>query len=92
VKFYAAVASISVGSPSFILLATDILAKRRIPQSYHPSALLSYSDSYPAHSKSIPKEWDRSTSPTVCSFKWPNSEGRKGDKEAARVSYAAVAE
>jgi hypothetical protein len=47
-------------------------AKRRIPQSYHPSALQSNSDSYPAHPKSIPKEWDMSTSPTVCSFKWPN--------------------
>jgi hypothetical protein len=47
-------------------------AKRHIPQSYHPSVLQSNSDSYPAHPKSIPKEWDRSTSPTVCSFKWPN--------------------
>jgi hypothetical protein len=34
--------------------------------------LMSNSVSYPAHQKSIPKEWDRSTSPTVCSFKWPN--------------------
>jgi hypothetical protein len=40
--------------------------------------LLSYSVSYPAHPKSIPKEWHRSTSPTACSFKWPiTSEGRK---------------
>jgi hypothetical protein len=73
VKFYAAVASISEGTPSFILLAhRHPWAKRCIPQSYRPSALLSKSDSYPTHPKSIPKEWDRSTSPTVCNFKWPN--------------------
>jgi hypothetical protein len=73
VKFYATVASFPEGSSSFILLATGILERSGAPpQSYHPSALLSYSDSYPTHPKSIPKEWDRSTSPTVCSFKWPN--------------------
>jgi hypothetical protein len=58
------------------------------PSVVPPIDVVVVSASYPAHPKSIPKEWDRSTSPTVCNFKWLNLKGKKRCKVEEQVSYA----
>jgi hypothetical protein len=43
----------------------------------------------PHTQKNIPKEWDRSTSPTVCSLSGLTLKDKKSGKVKAQVSYAA---
>jgi hypothetical protein len=73
VKFYATVASFSEGSASFILLATGILERSDTSLSRTIHRRCCRTRTRTLHTQSLPsKEWDMSTSPTVCSFKWPN--------------------
>jgi hypothetical protein len=94
VKFYTAVGSISKGSPSFILLATSILERsdasvsriihrrccRTQTRTLHTQSLSTRSEIGPCHQLYA----------TLLSGL--TSKGRKRDKEAALVSYAAAVE
>jgi hypothetical protein len=93
VKFYAIVASISEGSPSFILLATDILERSDASLSGTIHQCCCRTQTRTLHTQSLsPRSGIGSRHQLYAALSGLTSKGRKIDKEAARVSYAAAAE
>jgi RNase P subunit RPR2 len=93
VKFYAAVASISEGSPSFILLATGIL--ERSDTSFSRTIHRRYCRTWTRtlHTKNLsPRSGIGPRHQLYTALSGLTSKGRTRDKEAALVSYAAAVE
>jgi hypothetical protein len=93
VKFYTTVASISEGSPSFILLATGILERSDASLSRTICRRCCHTRSRTLHTQSLsPRSGIGPRHQLYAALSGLTSKGRKRDKEAALVSYAAAAE
>jgi hypothetical protein len=92
VKFYATVASISEGSPSFILLATGILERSDASPSRTIHRCCCHTRSRTLHTQSLsPRSGIGPRHQLYATLSGLTSKGRKGDKEATLVSYAVAA-
>jgi hypothetical protein len=90
-KFYATVASISEGSPSFILLSTGILERSDASLSRTIHRRCCRTRSRTLHTQSLsPRNGVGPRHQLYAALSGLSSKGRKRDKEAARVSYAAA--
>jgi hypothetical protein len=93
VKFYATVASISKGSPSFILLVTGILKRSDASLSRTIHQRCCRTQSRTLHTQSLsPRSGIGPHHQLYAALSGLTSKGRKRDKEAALVSYAAATE
>jgi hypothetical protein len=93
VKFYATVASILEGSPSFILLATGILERSDTSLSRTIHRRCCRTQTRTLHTKSLsPRSGIGPRHQLYLALSGLTSKGRKKDKVAARVSYATEAE
>jgi hypothetical protein len=93
VKFDATVASIPEGFPSFILLATGILERSDTSLSRTIHRCCCRTRSRTLHTQSLsPRSGIGPRHQLYAALSGLTSKGRKGDKEAALVSYAAAAE
>jgi hypothetical protein len=93
VKFYATVASISEGSPFFILLATCILERSNASLSRTIHWRCWRTRTRTLHTQSLsPRSGIGPCHQLYVDLSGLTSKGRKRDKKAARVSYAAAAE
>jgi hypothetical protein len=93
VKFYTAVASISEGSPSLILLATDIIERSDASLSRTIHRRCCRTRTHTLHTQSLsPRSGIGPRHELYAAFSGLTSKGKKRDKEEARVPYAAVEE
>jgi hypothetical protein len=93
VKFYATVASISEGSPSFILLATGILERSDVSHSRTIHQHCCHTRSRTLHTQSLsPRSGIGPHHQLYAALSDLSYKGEKRDKETALFSYAAAAE